>query len=226
MAQRLTLRETLAAKSPELTADDVNSEPNDDWWVSPEAFKSLGLAGMLNLSGVSYYGGWPGHQSAEGKSSLVMRVDQSGISLRRFKAIFTIPWSEISDIVVEGPDEAQRRFTATRLVLLGPLGLAFKKDRKGSKEAIITVKTRAGDEAIFNVAKTLPREIAPKLEPVAMQARRASKGDDRTDADRVPTAEGGPDLAEQIEKLADLKAKGILTDEEFAGKKTELLARM
>ena len=34
------------------------------------------------------------------------------------------------------------------------------------------------------------------------------------------------DLPEQIEKLADLKAKGILKDEEFENKKAELLARM
>jgi hypothetical protein len=40
------------------------------------------------------------------------------------------------------------------------------------------------------------------------------------------SAAAAPDIAEEIEKLADLKAKGILTDEEFATKKAELLARM
>ena len=39
-------------------------------------------------------------------------------------------------------------------------------------------------------------------------------------------APSGPDITEQIRKLADLHAAGILSDEEFATKKAELLARM
>lgn len=35
-----------------------------------------------------------------------------------------------------------------------------------------------------------------------------------------------PDIAEQIKKLADLHAAGILTDDEFASKKADLLDRM
>lgn len=35
-----------------------------------------------------------------------------------------------------------------------------------------------------------------------------------------------PDIADQIKKLADLHAAGVLTDEEFATKKAELLKRM
>ena len=37
-------------------------------------------------------------------------------------------------------------------------------------------------------------------------------------------APGTEDVAAQLEKLADLKAKGILTDEEFAAQKAKLLA--
>jgi hypothetical protein len=35
-----------------------------------------------------------------------------------------------------------------------------------------------------------------------------------------------PDIAVQIRKLAELHSQGILTDQEFATKKAELLARM
>jgi hypothetical protein len=35
-----------------------------------------------------------------------------------------------------------------------------------------------------------------------------------------------PDVAEQLQKLASLRDSGILTDEEFTAKKTELLARL
>jgi hypothetical protein len=193
------------------------------WWASADAFKSLGVLKLLTLSGVSYYGGWPGHPSPEGKSNLVLRVNSNGIALRRFKDIFEIPWSDVADIAVEGPEQAANRFTATRLIALGPLGLAFKKDNKGSKEAIITVTTKAGDEAIFNVAKTLPREIAPKLTPVAMQARRAQGS---RPVELVEQGGEAPDVLTQIKRLAELRDQEILSAGEFDAKKSELLTRL
>ncbi|MGA2471794.1 MAG: SHOCT domain-containing protein [Solirubrobacteraceae bacterium] len=224
-AQQQKLIDSEATMRAKLEAVEQERLGSSSWWQTPAAFSSLGFTKFLTLTNVSYYGGWPGHQAPEGKSNLALKVDVHGISLRKLSTIFTIPWSEISDIAIEGPEQAQRRFTATRLVALGPLGLAFKKDSKGSKEAIITVVTQVGDEAIFHVAKTLPREISPKLEPLAMQARRAARGNGREDPSTEPV-QAAPDLAGQIEKLADLRAKGILTDEEFANKKAELLARM
>lgn len=40
----------------------------------------------------------------------------------------------------------------------------------------------------------------------------------------APAAAGGDDLAAQLTKLADLKAAGVLSDEEFADAKAKLLA--
>jgi hypothetical protein len=224
----LTFRETVDANRLGLTPDELQAKIADEWWAAPDAFKSLGLTKTLSLTNVSYYGGWPEHQSPEGKSSLILKVDKTGIALRKFKAVFTIPWEAITDVVAEGPETAERRFTATRLVALGPLGLAFKKDRKGSKEAIITVATTTGDEAIFHIAKALPRDISPKLEPLAIRARRAAAAGSAAvpDTDSIPSTDAAPDIAAQIEKLADLHAKGIVTDEEFTSKKADLLGRM
>jgi hypothetical protein len=216
--------EEVQAKRLGLTPDELRSKAAEgslSWWQTPDGLRSLGLTKFLVLREASYYGGWSGHQSPEVKSNLVLKVDVEGIALRKASTIFAIPWDEIADIAIEGPEEAQSRFTATRLVALGPLGLAFKKDRKGSKEAIITVTTQSGDEAIFHLAKTLPREISPKLEPLAIQARRANKS-----TEPVQPIQTEPDIAGQIEKLADLRDKGILSEEEFASKKAELLARM
>lgn len=41
-----------------------------------------------------------------------------------------------------------------------------------------------------------------------------------------PPSHAQPNVADQIKKLADLHAAGILTDEEFATKKADLLNRM
>ena len=46
------------------------------------------------------------------------------------------------------------------------------------------------------------------------------------DGNPMPLARGEGDLFALIERLADLHAKGILSDEEFAAKKTELLGRL
>jgi hypothetical protein len=39
-----------------------------------------------------------------------------------------------------------------------------------------------------------------------------------------PAADSGDDMMAQLEKLGDLRAKGILTEEEFAAQKAKLLA--
>ena len=81
---------------------------------------------------------------------------------------------------------------------------------------------------MFHIAKTLPREISPKLMPLAIQARSAAKETSQAErgSPQIPLPEAAPDIASQIEKLADLKGKGILTEDEFAGRKAELLGRM
>jgi len=48
------------------------------WWTFSDAFKSLGFLKILTLSDGSYYGGWPEHQSPEGKSNLVLKVSPTG----------------------------------------------------------------------------------------------------------------------------------------------------
>ena len=42
----------------------------------------------------------------------------------------------------------------------------------------------------------------------------------------APTSAAPPDVLEQIKKLGELRDAGVLTDDEFAAKKAELLARM
>jgi hypothetical protein len=42
----------------------------------------------------------------------------------------------------------------------------------------------------------------------------------------MPAMGNEHDIFAVIEKLADLRAKGILSDEEFSAKKTELLSRL
>jgi hypothetical protein len=40
-----------------------------------------------------------------------------------------------------------------------------------------------------------------------------------------PQASGGPDMLEQLQKLGELHAAGVLTEEEFAAQKAKILAQ-
>jgi hypothetical protein len=64
-----------------------------------------------------------------------------------------------------------------------------------------------------------------------MHQRRAflasqSKDDPVLTASGVPDAVGSSDAAEILERLADLHHKGILTNDEFQKKKSEILSRL
>ena len=58
-----------------------------------------------------------------------------------------------------------------------------------------------------------------------IKTRQEGKGTATTTA-AAPTTTGNSTIMEQIEKLGELKTKGILTEDEFLQKKQELLARL
>ena len=85
------------------------------------------------------------------------------------------------------------------------------------------VKT-SGTITVVTESNTYSGEIKPKhgraFEGFAERARLAVQ------PPAPAAAPAAPDLADQIKKLADLHAAGILTDDEFAAKKADLLDRM
>ena len=70
--------------------------------------------------------------------------------------------------------------------------------------------------------------------PVALSALKVVDGDEASSRaapieaqpERAPASGGGGDVVTMIERLAELKAKGILSEAEFAAKKAELLSRL
>ncbi|WP_164873432.1 PH domain-containing protein [Rhodococcus xishaensis] len=73
------------------------------------------------------------------------------------------------------------------------------------------------------------KQVAHGRAETFIQAFRRVKADASAASAPAPTviqAAPAPDLAEQIKKLAELRELGVLSDEEFESKKSELLARM
>ena len=83
---------------------------------------------------------------------------------------------------------------------------------------------RSGAAAPSPTAPTAPAPVPVEAPPgVAMPIDPAPPA--ATPAS-VSAASSDDEIFSRIERLAELRQKGILTDEEFAAKKTELLARL
>lgn len=100
-----------------------------------------------------------GHPAREKPTTATVTLDDDGVRARVLKDFLNVPWSEISSVSVEGPDEVQKRVTVTRLLTTGIFAFALKKK---SKTAYLTVTTSDG-EAIFETDKMTPQELRAKV---------------------------------------------------------------
>lgn len=88
------------------------------------------------LSKVTYLGG---HPQIDGTiKGAVLVLDDNGIHLRQLRERFVIPWSSVDKLEVEGPDQAAKRVTVTRLVTIGVFAFAAKK--KGDTESFVHIE--------------------------------------------------------------------------------------
>ena len=177
----------------------------------------------VTASDTQYLGGWSGHtKTYTGMSKKILRVDSEGVSLAAFKTIFTIPWSVIVALEVEGPEQASQRVTVTRALAVGVFALAAKKK---SKAAVLIVRTQDGEEALFQTEKYTAPELRTKLTPFISQLR-VAQAQSPAPVEAAKPSGVDSDPVEQIRKLGELRDQGLLTPEEFEAKKTELLGRL
>lgn len=118
-----------------------------------------------------------------------------------------IDWADGRQSLVKLPDQL---FTHMALVLKGrrAVGTSPAPTSSGVADVALTPATppTVAEQAFSLVSGLLKeRKAALPIESIAA---------------------GGPDVAEQLVKLASLRDTGVLTEEEFAAKKAELLTRM
>jgi hypothetical protein len=103
---------------------------------------------------------------------------------------FSVPWSMVSWLSVEGPEQLQGRITATRLVALGVFALAAKKT---TKQAYLVAYLTTGDQVVFEFDET-PVLVRQKFGPWLATHRepspisQPSQGQSSTDAIAAPSA--------------------------------------
>lgn len=113
------------------------------------------------------------------------------------------------------------RVTLTRVALTGIFALGLKKDRS---KVYIAVQLADGQQVLIEgkaKEEKQARRFANQIQQTASHYE--SK---RPVVPSTPTSGATDDPIEQIKKLADLRDAGVLTEDEFAAKKAEILGRM
>lgn len=156
-----------------------------------------------------YVGGHP--DQAPSRDWGKLRIDSEGIVVERGKTrLLWITWANVDGLEVAGADAVQDT-RAGNVIAFGALGLLASEKRR----AFLVVTTKAGVPTV-EITGMLPNELRAHLVTVP-EAKRL--------LDRPAASASGEavSVADEIRKLADLRAEGLLTDEEFQIEKRRLL---
>lgn len=194
-----------------------------------------GIAGwydkMSRTFSLNYITGLPQIKKPTKNYQLV--VDLEGIRLSKSNPFFPspeafLPWQQISKITSESQGSITRSPSmgkaAVGLLLLGPLGalvgasMGNKHDDRINYISVI-YKNELGEETALIFQSNKAHEIASKLNSVRIDSLKDSVLQLKEDKSEVKES----DYLNELEKLAELKDKGIITTEEFEKKKKQIL---
>ena len=115
----------------------------------------------------------------------------------------------------------RRRRRRRRILLVGGL-VAFGAYKMSTKDAD-RVKEHTGTDP----EELTDEELAQAMDQLGIDKQQVTDADQEIEATGGATtpaaATGDPDYLDELQKLADLNEAGILTDEEFATKKAQIL---
>jgi hypothetical protein len=162
-----------------------------------------------------YLGGLPGDK---GGYSGNLFADDEALGMGQFSGPkkSSVRWDEMARISFDSGTASKSR--AGKALLVGVFALAAKNTQK---DATITVNRKDGNVAIYQLTGTSGGAVRAKLQPFLVE-----HGVRCTDDAPLPADAPAADPAEQLKKLADLHQSGLLSDEEFAGKRTEIIDRI
>jgi hypothetical protein len=166
------------------------------------------------LVNVDFIGGVDFPQTKGG--SLVF--NEKLIRYEKVKHLFSINLSEITDISIEGRQEISRRVTLTRLLTTGIFAFALTKKSK-EKEAFIVITLDNGAELGFHTNRYSDMELKNKLFPLITFVKRSAASHQQVS----PVSSSDDQSLATLEKLGELKDKGVITEAEFTAKKKQLL---
>lgn len=205
----LLIKACSSTSSPDL--DHLASTRSDLRIENPNIPLGLGLC--------TYVGGFESQPTAI--ESIRTTVYPSGIAA----GPIAIPWSTVLDIWVYGPDTAHSQVTVPRVLLLGVFALAVPKSKK---QSFLVIETEPG-QGVIECHSHTSAELRSFIEPLRRRLRAEQlerDGPTNTTTSHAPDEHARSDLIAQIRQLAELRDDGLITDDEFEAKKSEMLRRI
>jgi hypothetical protein len=180
------------------------------------------------IGGVKYLGGYAGRDDAV--PALGLLFDRRGIHARAFAEVFTIPWTSVRALEIEGAVDISERLSVSRLVALGASTWV-------TSIAYLTVRTDRGD-AIFEVEGLGPPELRARLsrvlqglapnelpaQPIALE--RVERAEPKAlDVDPMRTTDAPLEVlvVDALWKLSKLRDGGLLGPAEVSVLRARLL---
>jgi hypothetical protein len=142
------------------------------------------------------------------------------IPKRGDRVALVLRWVDATAILVDGR-EASKSTTSTRGTERKPFHVTKSKIKETSTTTVAaraTVLIERADEHDLSITMAAsPARLRGLLAESSAQIRRRTV---------TPTAQTSTDIPDQIRRLSELRDAGVLTEDEFATKKAELLGRL
>lgn len=179
------------------------------------------LAKQTNISNLEYKGG---HPRLTKEKSCTLRLDGYMIQISCGFNYATIDYSKILGIHFESIDQISRRITATRLVLLGPFALVFKKKKVDNTKylTIDFIHNKVESTCIIG-GKNVLKAYSVLNEKYGDYLKRNPKKETIQKVEVVSNNDIKINPYEEIKQAKELLDMGIITQEEFDAKKKKLL---
>ena len=174
-------------------------------------------ASHLQLAKVGYLGGHPAFPQPV--DPLNVLFSGSGMALGTATQKYgERPWSVIRSIAAEDRDGVRSRVTVTRVVALGVLALAVPKTKRF---AYLVVTDHEGDW-LFEVRNISAMELRAKIQPL----QRATSSPKQVIAPAVHEVPQANDLETRLQRLKDLRDRGVIDDAEYASQRSAIIAEL
>ncbi len=125
--------------------------------------------------------------------------------------------SDVGSIEVGGQQQTNSRISVTRMATLGVFSLAAPK-RSTVKDTSVVIGLKDGRQVFFHTKDLSEFEVHSKLANAISHYHRLQAAQQQPESNPQPI-----DSANQILKYAELKKRGVITEDEFQAKKKQLL---
>ena len=188
-------------------------EPYDLCWIIDTTLWGLQMFKFTIYQGELIVGG--------SRKPTNVEVNEEGVGIGAFKRT-VYPWSEISEVIIDGPQSRQSRVTATRLVALGVFALAAKKN---TTETLTVISLKSGQVITVMFNRKSELEVKAIFAPFKglMNARIVNHRVEAEIALQTDNSKTSKSRTEQLRELSELLDRGLIDQNEFMDLKTELL---